>query len=91
MDKTTVHIGDMLRWSRPLGNLPDKQKEKVHGIIVDIDFDEDSEFPSWSVKVMELNGRTLLLPLDLLVEVGHLEVKHDGCWVPVGPMIRHTD
>ena len=87
----SVQVGDMLRWLRPLGNLPNKQKEKVHGIIVSIDYDDESEVPSCSIKVMELNGRTLLLPLDLLVEVGHLEVQRDGVWEPVAPIICHID
>ena len=87
----SVQVGDMLRWLRPLGNLPNKPKEKVHGIIVSIDYDEESEVPSCSIKVMELNGRTLLLPLDLLVEVGHLEVQRDGEWEPVAPIICHID
>jgi|7_EtaG_2_1085326.scaffolds.fasta_scaffold04270_6 hypothetical protein len=86
-----VGVGDMLRWLRPLGNLPDRQKEKVHGIIVSIDHDEDSEVPSCSIKVMELNGKTLLLPLDLLVEVGHLEVQRGGVWESVAPTIEHLD
>ena len=87
----SVGVGDMLRWLRPLGNLPDRQKEKVYGIVVSIDYDEGSEVPSCSVKVMELNGKTLLLPLDLLVEVGHLEVQRDGAWEAVAPTICHID
>ncbi len=79
-----LKIGDYVRWKYPLGYVrPADDKTHSHALITDMR--EDAE--RWDGRVILLLDtkyrQSFWLSLDLLVELGELEVLRDGNWVRV--------
>jgi len=78
-----IKIGDYVRWKYPLGYVDNREKTHSHGLITDMR--DDSE--RWDGKVVLLLDtkykQSFWLSLDLLIELGELEVLRNGDWARI--------
>ena len=75
-----LKIGDYVRWKYPLGYVDNNKKTHSHGLATDM----KEEMERWDGKVILLLDtkykQYFWLSLDLLIELGELEVLQDGDW-----------
>jgi hypothetical protein len=75
-----LKIGDYVRWKYPLGYVDNNKKTHSHGLVTDM----KEEMERWDGKVILLLDtkykQYFWLSLDLLIELGELEVLQDGDW-----------
>lgn len=77
-----LQAGNYIRWVYPLGNLQEQKKESAYGLLLDLKNDDD--WLEVSAHVMHVKtGMSFWLSLELLIEIGNLEVLHDGKWSKV--------
>tara|TARA_Y100000310_G_C20418901_1_gene685701 strand:+ start:47 stop:295 length:249 start_codon:yes stop_codon:yes gene_type:complete len=78
-----LKIGDYVRWKYPLGYVDNDQKTHSHGLITDI----SEGIERWDGRVVLLLDtkykQSFWLSLDLLIELGELEVLCNGDWTRI--------
>ncbi len=79
-NRKNIKIGDYVRWLYPLGYQDIKQRNYSYGLVTNIQ-DEEERIDGKIILFLESGYKQLFwLSLDLLVDLGKLEILKDGTW-----------
>mgnify|MGYP003114264650 CR=1 FL=1 len=79
-NRKNIKIGDYVRWLYPLGYVDVQQRKYSYGLITDIK-DEKERIDGRVVLLLDSGYRQFFwLSLDLLIELGSLQIIKDGKW-----------
>ena len=77
-NRKNIKIGDYVRWLYPLGYVDVQQRKYSYGLITDIK-DEKERIDGRVVLLLDSGYRQFFwLSLDLLIELGSLQIIKDG-------------
>lgn len=75
----SVNVGDYVRWLYPLGYEDVQSKQFSYGLVMDIKMEEN--YDGKIILLLDSGYRqSFWLSLDLLVELGSMEVARNGHW-----------
>ena len=79
-NRKNIKIGDYVRWLYPLGYQDIKQRNYSYGLVTNIQ-DEEERIDGKIILFLDSGYKQLFwLSLDLLVDLGKLEILKDGIW-----------
>tara|TARA_Y100001951_G_C11244795_1_gene242707 strand:- start:3 stop:260 length:258 start_codon:yes stop_codon:yes gene_type:complete len=79
-NRKNIKIGDYVRWLYPLGYVDVQKRNYSYGLVTDIK-DEEERIDGKIILFLDSGYKQLFwLSLDLLVELGKLEILKDGTW-----------
>ena len=79
-NRKNIKIGDYVRWLYPLGYQDIKQRNYSYGLVTNIQ-DEEERIDGKINLFLDSGYKQLFwLSLDLLVDLGKLEILKDGTW-----------
>jgi hypothetical protein len=79
-NRKNIKIGDYVRWLYPLGYQDIKQRNYSYGLVTNIQ-DEEERIDGKIILFLDSGYKQLFwLSLDLLVDLGKLEILKDGTW-----------
>jgi len=83
--KDSIKIGDYVRWLYPLGYIDLQRRNFSYGLVMNISEEEDEQSIDGKIVLLLDSGykQTFWLSLDLLIELGNLELLIDGEWEKV--------
>ena len=82
-NRKNIKIGDYVRWLYPLGYQDIKQRNYSYGLVTNIK-DEAERIDGKIILFLDSGYKQLFwLSLDLLVELGKLEILKNGTWSKV--------
>jgi hypothetical protein len=79
-NRKNIKIGDYVRWLYPLGYIDVQQRNYSYGLVTRIK-EEQERLDGKIILFLDSGYKQLFwLSLDLLVELGKLEILKDGTW-----------
>ena len=79
-NRKNIKIGDYVRWLYPLGYRDIQKRNYSYGLVTDIK-DEEERIDGKIILFLDSGYKQLFwLSLDLLVELGKLEILKNGTW-----------
>ena len=79
-NRKNIKIGDYVRWLYPLGYQDIKQRNYSYGLVTNIQ-DEEERIDGKIILFLDSGYKQLFwLSLDLLIDLGKLEILKDGTW-----------
>ena len=79
-NRKNIKIGDYVRWLYPLGYVDIQKRNYSYGLITNIK-DEEERIDGKIILFLDSGYKQLFwLSLDLLVELGKLEILKNGTW-----------
>ena len=79
-NRKNIKIGDYVRWLYPLGYQDIKQRNYSYGLVTNIK-DEEERIDGKIILFLDSGYKQLFwLSLDLLIDLGKLEILKDGTW-----------
>ena len=79
-NRKNIKIGDYVRWLYPLGYQDIKKRNYSYGLVTNIK-DEEERIDGKIILFLDSGYKQLFwLSLDLLVDLGKLEILKDGTW-----------
>jgi len=83
-NRKNIKIGDYVRWLYPLGYIDIKKRQLSYGLIIN-QRDEGEDHIDGRVILLLDSGykQSFWLSLDLLIDLGSLEMLKDGDWQKV--------
>ena len=85
VSKGSIKIGDYVRWLYPLGYIDLQRRNFSYGLVMNVREEEDEQSIDGKIVLLLDSGykQTFWLSLDLLIELGNLELLIDGEWEKV--------
>jgi len=85
VSKDSIKIGDYVRWLYPLGYVDLQRRNFSYGLVMNVREEEDEQSIDGKIVLLLDSGykQTFWLSLDLLIELGNLELLIDGEWEKV--------
>jgi hypothetical protein len=85
VSKDSIKIGDYVRWLYPLGYIDLQRRNFSYGLVMNVREEEDEQSIDGKIVLLLDSGykQTFWLSLDLLIELGNLELLIDGEWEKV--------
>lgn len=85
VSKDKIKIGDYVRWLYPLGYVDIQMRKFSYGLVMDVTNDEDAQNIDGKIVLLLDSGykQSFWLSLDLLIELGNLELLKNGEWKEV--------
>lgn len=82
VSKDSIKIGDYVRWLYPLGYIDLQRRNFSYGLVMNVREEEDEQSIDGKIVLLLDSGykQTFWLSLDLLIELGNLELLIDGEW-----------
>ena len=82
VSKDSIKIGDYVRWLYPLGYVDIQRRNFSYGLVMNVREEEDEQSIDGKIVLLLDSGykQTFWLSLDLLIELGNLELLIDGEW-----------
>ena len=82
VSKDSIKIGDYVRWLYPLGYVDLQRRNFSYGLVMNVREEEDEQSIDGKIVLLLDSGykQTFWLSLDLLIELGNLELLIDGEW-----------
>jgi hypothetical protein len=82
VSKDNIKIGDYVRWLYPLGYIDLQRRNFSYGLVMNVREEEDEQSIDGKIVLLLDSGykQTFWLSLDLLIELGNLELLIDGEW-----------
>ena len=80
VSKDSIKIGDYVRWLYPLGYVDLQRRNFSYGLVMNVREEEDEQSIDGKIVLLLDSGykQTFWLSLDLLIELGNLELLIDG-------------
>jgi len=79
-NRKNIKVGDYVRWLYPLGYMDIKKRNYSYGLVTNIK-DEEERIDGKIILFLDSGYKQLFwLSLDLLVELGKLEILKNGTW-----------
>jgi hypothetical protein len=79
-NRKNIKIGDYVRWLYPLGYQDIKKRNYSYGLVTNIK-DEEERIDGKIILFLDSGYKQLFwLSLDLLIDLGKLEILKDGTW-----------
>ena len=85
VSKDSIKIGDYVRWLYPLGYVDLQRRNFSYGLVMNVREEEDEQSIDGKIVLLLDSGykQTFWLSLDLLIELGNLELLINGEWEKV--------
>lgn len=82
VSKDSIKIGDYVRWLYPLGYVDLQRRNFSYGLVMNVREEEDELSIDGKIVLLLDSGykQTFWLSLDLLIELGNLELLINGEW-----------
>lgn len=82
VSKDSIKIGDYVRWLYPLGYIDLQRRNFSYGLVMNVREEEDELSIDGKIVLLLDSGykQTFWLSLDLLIELGNLELLINGEW-----------
>jgi hypothetical protein len=82
VSKDSIKIGDYVRWLYPLGYIDLQRRNFSYGLVMNVREEEDEQSIDGKIVLLLDSGykQTFWLSLDLLIELGNLELLINGEW-----------
>ena len=82
VSKDSIKIGDYVRWLYPLGYVDIQRRNFSYGLVMNVREEEDEQSIDGKIVLLLDSGykQTFWLSLDLLIELGNLELLVNGEW-----------
>jgi hypothetical protein len=82
VSKDSIKIGDYVRWLYPLGYVDLQRRNFSYGLVMNVREEEDEQSIDGKIVLLLDSGykQTFWLSLDLLIELGNLELLINGEW-----------
>tara|TARA_S200002703_G_scaffold122766_2_gene108713 strand:- start:999 stop:1262 length:264 start_codon:yes stop_codon:yes gene_type:complete len=82
VSKDSIKIGDYVRWLYPLGYIDLQRRNFSYGLVMNVREEEDEQSIDGKIVLLLDSGykQTFWLSLDLLIELGNLELLVNGEW-----------
>jgi hypothetical protein len=78
--RKNIKVGDYVRWLYPLGYVDLQKRQYSYGLVTDVK-DEDLRLDGCIILLLDSGYKqSFWLSLDLLIELGDLEIIKDGEW-----------
>ena len=79
-NRKNIKVGDYVRWLYPLGKKDIKKRNYSYGLVTNIK-EEEERIDGKIILFLDSGYKQLFwLSLDLLVDLGKLEILQDGTW-----------
>jgi hypothetical protein len=82
VSKDDIKIGDYVRWLYPLGYIDIQMRNFSYGLVMNVRDEESEQSIDGKIVLLLDSGykQSFWLSLDLLIELGNLELLIDGEW-----------
>ena len=79
-NRKNIKVGDYVRWLYPLGYIDLQKRQYAYGLVIDIK-DEEERIDGKIILFLDSGYKQVFwLSLDLLIELGNLEMLRNGKW-----------
>ena len=80
VNKKNIKVGDYVRWLYPLGYIDFQERRYAQGIITKLK-GKDDRIDGLTICILDSSyNQFFWLSLDLLIDLGHMQVLDDGEW-----------